>query len=190
MPEFATVPGRASAILGHVEDGMDWATVLDDRTGWLLPGVHEVEMEDVYREFAADGGSDRRTAWLALEQLLTHLKELFPSGRLLLAGTFVSRQGGPCEALEVAIIPDEPSAMEHWSDNEEHRFQLCMSLHDVIVASLGPEYFEVLHPFGGRMESYFVVPKDADQVVMWMGTVTLPTGDDVPGYRGVVEVVW
>ncbi|WP_438354375.1 DUF6932 family protein [Microbacterium sp. CJ88] len=171
-------------------DGLDWAMMLDERTGWLVPGVHEVEMEDVYREFAADGGSDRRTAWMALEQLLAHLRELFPSGRLLLAGTFVSRQAGPCEALEVAIIPDEPSTIEHWTDSEEHRFQLCMSLHDVIVASLGPEYFEVLHPFGGRLESYFVVPEDADQVVTWMGTVTLPTGDDVPGYRGVVEVVW
>lgn len=172
-------------------DSPDWAALLDPGTGWLVAGRHPVEMEDIYAEFVVDTFEwDRRTTWMALEQLLKHAKELFPSGRLLIGGTFISRQGGPCEPPEVAIIPDEPSAMELWTDAEEARFQLCTSLHDVIVGSLGPDYFDVLHPFAGRIESYFVIPDDVDQVTMWMGTTTLHTGEDVPGHRGVVEVEW
>lgn len=165
--------------------------LLDDNSGWLVPGRHFVEMEDIYREFVSFTLDwDRRTIWLGLQQLLEHAKQLFPSGRLLLAGTFVSKQAGPCDAVEVAIVPDEPSAVELWTDAEEHRFQLCSSLHDVIVGSLGADYFEVLHPFGGRIESYFVVPDDVEQMTMWMGGVTLPTGQEILGHRGVLEVEW
>ncbi|GAA1785466.1 DUF6932 family protein [Agromyces lapidis] len=172
-------------------DSPDWAVLLDPGTGWLVPGCHPLEMEDIYAEFVAHTSEwDRRTTWMALEHLLKHSKELFPSGRLLIGGTFISRQVGPCEAPEVAVVPDEPSSMELWTDTEEARFQLCMSLHDVIVGSLGPDYFEVLHPFAGRIESFFVVPDDVDQVTTWMGTSTLLSGEDLPGHRGVVEVEW
>lgn len=175
----------------RVGETHDWAVLLDDQTGWLLPGCHPVEMEDIYSEFVAFTQEwDRRSTWMALEQLLKHAKELFPSGRLLIGGTFVSHQPGRCDAPDVAIVPDEPTAMELWSDAEEARFQLCTSLHDVIVGSLGPDYFDVLRPFAGRIESFFVSPEDAEQVMMWMGAAILPSGAELPGHRGVVEVVW
>lgn len=165
---------------------------MDPATGWLQPGVLDVEMEDIYREFVADGGRDRQTVWLALEQLLHHVKELFPSGRLVLSGTFVSRQeeAAPVEALDVAIVPDEPSAAEQWTDAEEERFMLCCTLHDVVVASLEGQHFWEMRPFAGRIDSYFAVPDDLDRVRMWLGAVTLATGEEVLGGRGVLEVEW
>jgi len=165
--------------------------LLDGGTGWLLPGRHDVEWEDIGRSFV-DASSDRHRGeiWGGLQLLLDAAKELLPSGFLMISGTFVSTQPGPCDRPTVAVVPHDSSALTVWSDAEEERFSGYLSLHDVIIGSLGPSYMPILHPLSGLLEVLYCDLSDAEQLAQWMGSVTLSDGTDKVGERGVLEVEW
>lgn len=164
--------------------------IFDASTGWLIPGRHYVEIEDLGREFAPRSDRRRVETFKALEILLSAAKELLPSGILLIGGTFVSRQPGPVDPPVVAVVPHDASALEAWTDAEEARFLGFQSLHDVIVGSLGPDYYPVLHPLSGALEAYYCGFDDAGYFADLIGTVTSSDGRDIVGARGVLEVEW
>lgn len=173
------------------DEGIEWDAILDPATGWLIPGIHEVEVEELDGEFVNDRNDAlREHTWTAFLALLHQTKALYASGKMYLAGTFVSRQASPLDTLSVVIVPDEPTTIEQWTEAEWDRFYQHFSLYDVILGSLGPTYMPVLHPFGGRIEVILCHPDDAEDVVSWMGAVLLADGREVPGVRGVAEVVW
>ncbi|MFC5500678.1 DUF6932 family protein [Lysinimonas soli] len=167
---------------------------MDDRIfsmdGWLVPGRHEVEMDDIFEEFAPASDNRRVEIWKALEILRSVCNEYFEGGVLLLAGSFVSRAAGPVFLPTIAIVPENQSDLTNWSDAMEERFMGFLSLHDIIVGALGPTYVPVLHPLSGCIEVLYCEPQDADQLVLWMGTVTMSSGEDIVGARGVLEVAW
>jgi hypothetical protein len=172
-------------------DEIDWDSIIDPATGWLVPGTHEVELDELSAEFVLKPSDPlREHTWAAFLGLLHQTKVLYPSGRMLLAGTFVSRQVSPVDILSVVIVPDEPTTVEQWTEAEWDRFYQHVSLYDVILGSLGPTYMPVLHPFGGRIEVIVCHPDDADDVMSWMGAVLLADGREMTGARGVAEVVW
>jgi hypothetical protein len=179
------------ALEDEPDDEIDWDAIIDPATGWLIPGIHEVEIEELDLEFViARNDALREHTWTSFLGLLHQTKALYASGRMLLAGTFVSRQVSPLDILSVVIVPDEPTTIEQWTEAEWDRFYQHISLYDVILGSLGPTYMPVLHPFGGRIEVIVCHPDDADDVVSWMGAVLLGDGREMPGARGVAEVVW
>lgn len=170
---------------------IDWDAIIDPKTGWLRPGTHEVEIEELQEEFVAKPSDPLRDhTWTAFLALLYQTKALYPSGRMFLAGTFVSRQVSPLDILSVVLVPDEPTTVEDWIEAEWDRFYQHISLYDVILGSIGPTYLPVLHPFGGRIEVIVCHPDEADDVVSWIGAVLLGDGREIPGARGVAEVIW
>lgn len=165
---------------------------LDPATGWLSPGRHDAELADIWQTFAPDRAEPTRWAIrLALEVLLNTVRELIPSGFLMISGTFVSTQPGPCDMPTVAVVPHDPTTLTAWTDVEEERFQQHLSRPDVIVGGPGePEYLPVLHPISGALEVLYAEPDDADQLAQWVGSVLMTDGNEAPGARGVVEVEW
>ncbi len=163
----------------------------DSTTGWLSPGRYDVDADYIRATFVTGRGDTRREEiWSAFELLLIAVKELIPSGFLLVAGTFVSHQPGPCDTPSIAIVPHDPSTLTVWTDAEEDRFLRYQSIQDVLVGSLGGQYFEVLHPLSGLVEVIYCNPVDAADVALWMGAVTESTGAIMVGVRGVLEVEW
>ena len=169
-----------------------WDERIDPVTGWLRPGRHFAELDEIRSEFVAGKTPDRDRIWRALEILIMTVKDLIPSGILIIAGTFVSRQPGPSDAPTIWLVPHDVTALESWTDAEEERFILHGSIHDVIIGSLDAAYHPVIHPLGGALEVYF---HEADDEVFTFlveaaGAITLTSGEDIVGARGVVEVEW
>jgi hypothetical protein len=163
--------------------------LFDPHTGWLVPGRHYVDFGDL-AVFAPPGDRRRVETFKGIQILLSAVKELLPSGDMFIAGTFVSRQPGPVDPPMIAVVPHDSSALEAWNDAEDARFTALQSLHDVIVGSLGPDYFPVMHPLSGLLEAYYCPPESAVEFVSFMGAVTTSDGEDIVGARGVVEVEW
>ena len=158
--------------------------------GWLLPGRHEVALDDVEDQFVNEGDARRVSIMGALRILVSACTEAWGGGLLLIAGDFVSRHPAPVSRPTIIVAPDNPSDANDWTDATAERITGFWSLHDVIVGSLGPDYIPVLHPLSGILEVLYCEPDDVEQVVQWVGTVTLADGSDVFGARGVLEVGW
>jgi hypothetical protein len=175
------------------EADLTWTDVIDPSTGWLRPGRHFAEFDELRAEFVERiGGETRERIGAALHALLRVLKELIPSGSLFIAGGFVSRQPGDPEAPTNGIAPHDASAIESWTDAEEDRFMLHQSLHDVTVGAMGHAYVPVLHPLGGYLEVYYI--GDGESIIVeltaMMGAVVMSSGETTVGVRGVVELEW
>ncbi|UOE45585.1 DUF6932 family protein [Agromyces larvae] len=170
------------------ESEMIWDDVIDPATGWLVPGRHFAELDEIQDEFGR--AEDRARICRALRELLEALKPLIVSGTALISGTFVSRQPGPCEAPMVVVSPHDESTLESWTDAEELRFMHHESLEDVLVGSLGGSYLATLDPLGGAVQVYYSAPSDLDNWEQLIGAVTMSSGTDILGARGVVEVEW
>lgn len=163
----------------------------DPSTGWLVPGRVDIELKELFVLFVEGREDDRRVeTWAAINLLLDCVKQLIPSGFLMIGGTFVSNQPGPCDRPSIAVVPHDASTLTSWHDAEEERFTGYVSLHDVTIGSLSSAYVPVLHPLSGLLEVLYCDPSDAEQVAGMMGAVTLANGRDVLGVRGVLEVEW
>jgi hypothetical protein len=158
--------------------------------GYLIAGRHEVDLSDIKNDLVDGHHPDRQDIWHALNLLLSACKGLLEGGVLLIEGGIASTHPGPTFRPTVAIVPEDPSDLASWSDAEEARFLRFQSLHDVVVGSLGPDYFSVLHPISGLLEVLYCDPGDSDQLCEWMGTVTMSDGSAKVGARGVLEVAW
>lgn len=165
----------------------------DAGTGWLTPGRYDFDFDDLDEEFVTGRGDVRRGEILAaLDLLLSCVKELIPSGYLMISGTFVSNQPGPgpCDRPTIAVVPHDPSTLTTWTDAEDERFTGYLSLHDVIIGSLDAMLMPVLHPISGLLEVLYCDPSDAEIVAGMMGATTLADGTEIVGARGILEVEW
>lgn len=158
--------------------------------GWLLPGHHEVALDDIEEAFVPATDARRISIMRGLRILISECTHAWSGGVLLVAGDFVSRHPGPVSRPTVVIVPDEPGDAEDWSEAQWERVRSHFSIADVIVGSLGPDYIPVVYAMSGLLDVIFAFPDDVDAVTELIGTVTMSDGSDVLGSRGVLEVGW
>lgn len=158
--------------------------------GWLVPGRHEVALEEIEAAFVPADDARRVSILRGMRVLVSECAQAWGGGVLLIAGDFVSRHPGPVSRPTIVIVPDTPGDAEDWAESQWERVRAQFSLADVIVGSLGPDYVPVVYAMSGTLDVLFALPEDVDTITQLIGAVTMSDGSDVLGARGVLEVGW